>query len=296
LGDGKRLHLHDGPIDLIVEVDASDTAVASAYRAAEHRFDGLLDELCRELVDLRRPACAATSFKSETAQRMQAAVLPFATRDFITPMAAVAGGVADTVLDAILSVRGGTIRRAYVNNGGDIAIFLAPGETFRVGLIDRPDRPSLLGRALIDANSGVGGIATSGCRGRSFTLGIADAVTVLAASAAEADAAATVIANAVDLLEHQGIVRQPAVDLQPDSDLGTRMVTVEVPPLTPGQIDKALGRGAVAATEVIKMGRALAACLHLQGTTRTIHGDERPRSNHQTRVTIGGSNAGNSAA
>ena len=64
------------------------------------------------------------------------------------------------------------------------------------------------------------GIATSGWRGRSFSLGIADAVTVLADRAAAADAAATIIANAVDLPGHPAIVRVPACELAPDSDLG----------------------------------------------------------------------------
>jgi hypothetical protein len=118
----------------------------------------------------------------------------------------------------------------------------------------------------------------------------------LAANAAEADAAATVIANAVDLPQHKGIVRLPAVDLQPDSDLGARLVTVDVPPLTPGQIEEALGRGEATAAELIRQGRASAACLHLQGTTRTVHGDALPKSYQEIRVIIGGSNAGNSAA
>ena len=66
------------------------------------------------------------------------------------------------------------------------------------------------------------GVATSGWRGRSFSLGIADAVTVLAATAAAADAAATIIANAVDLPGHPAIARRPASELEDDSDLGDR--------------------------------------------------------------------------
>ena len=93
---------------------------------------------------------------------------------------------------------GRRLARAYVNNGGDIALHLGPGETFSIGMVDRPDRPSLIGRAAIGAADHVRGVATSGWRGRSFSLGVADAVTVLAASAALADAAATLIANAVD--------------------------------------------------------------------------------------------------
>ena len=51
-------------------------------------------------------------------------------------------------------------------------------------------------KSLLAAVTGspVRGVATSGWRGRSHSLGIADSVTVLAATAAMADAAATVIA------------------------------------------------------------------------------------------------------
>jgi uncharacterized protein len=72
----------------------------------------------------------------------------------------------------------------------------------------------------IDFDIPVRGIATSGWRGRSFSRGIADSVTVLAKTAAMADAAATVIANAVNVV-HPGIVRRPACDIRDDSDWGT---------------------------------------------------------------------------
>ena len=105
---------------------------------------------------------------------------------------------------------------------------LADGEHFTVGLVDRPDRPGLMQTTMIEADDPARGIATSGRHGRSFSLGIADAVTVLARTAAQADAAATIIANAVDLPGHPAILRCPAHDLQPDSDLGARLVTRDV--------------------------------------------------------------------
>jgi ApbE superfamily uncharacterized protein (UPF0280 family) len=182
-------------------------------------------------------------------------------------MAAVAGAVADEILACMAGEA--PLRRAYVNNGGDIALHLAPGESFSVGLIDRPDRPSLFGRTRIRAEDGVRGIATSGWRGRSFSLGIADAVTILARTAADADAAATAVANAVDLPGHPGIVREPACDLQPDSDLGARPVTRAVGRLSAIEIDEALERGAAAAERLAAAGLIGAAALHLQGVTRT---------------------------
>ena len=232
LADG-RLHLHDGPIDLIIEAFGEASAVEAAYVGAWSRFATILDELCAELPLLRaQPSANSPTPQGAVARRMAAAVAPFHQRRFVTPMAAVAGAVAEEVLGAMTAGR--RLARAYVNNGGDIALHLGRGETFSIGMVDRPDRPSLIGRASIGAADNVRGVATSGWRGRSFSLGAADAVTVLAASAALADAAATLIANAVDLPGHPAIERAPAFDLDPQSDLGERRVTVAVGPLTPG--------------------------------------------------------------
>jgi hypothetical protein len=195
---------------------------------------------------------------------MHAAVQPFAS-DCVTPMAAVAGAVADAVLAAACGGPG--IATAYVNNGGDVALHIAPGHSLTAAIAAGPG-----GRVRLGADSAVRGIATSGWGGRSHSLGIADAVTVLATGAAQADAAATLIANAVDLPGHPGIARRPARDLSPDSDLGARPVTVGVAPLTPGEIGRALAAGADYASRCAARGLILAACLTLQGTQR-IAGD-----------------------
>ncbi len=199
LSDGRRLHLQDGPIDLIIDAVGPRVAVAAAYRAAASRFRFVLDELCAELPKLRAPARPTPrSFLSPVAQRMEQAVAPHST-EFITPMAAVAGSVADEILSVMRAEAAGDLARISVNNGGDIALFLAPDQTTTLGLVSRPDRPALFARASLAASDGIGGIATSGAPGRSFSLGVADAVTILARTAAEADAAATIVANAVDL-------------------------------------------------------------------------------------------------
>ena len=163
----------------------------------------------------------------------------------MTPMAAVARSVAQELIACY--ARPG-IERAWVNNGGDIALHLTPGQSMRVGLFadladldaalgdvlgDRwgdalgdayGDPPGLQGLQGVRCHEGltthaqceigfempVRGIVTSGWRGRSFSLGIADSVTVLAQSAAMADAAAPVIANAVNVA-HPGIVRVASV-------------------------------------------------------------------------------------
>jgi ApbE superfamily uncharacterized protein (UPF0280 family) len=246
--DGSRLHLQHGPIDLIIEAWGAPAEVAGAYRRAWDRFRPLLDELVAELPTLRRPLeDALPGPASPVGRRMAAAVLPFRDR-FITPMAAVAGAVADEICAAM--VDSGDLRRVYVNDGGDIALHLSPGESFDVGLMPVPHRPALLGKTTIRVEDPVRGIATSGRHGRSFSLGIADAVTVLAADAARADAAATLIANAVDLPRHPAIRRVPASELEPDIDLGARLVTVEVGPLAPEEVRLALNRGVVEAVRM----------------------------------------------
>jgi ApbE superfamily uncharacterized protein (UPF0280 family) len=263
-----RVHLQDGPIDLIVEAFGETSVVEDAYAAAWGRFATILDELCMELSLLRADPLRAQAPSGAVARRMAAAVAPFRARRFLTPMAAVAGAVAEEVLDAMTSGR--QLARAYVNNGGDIALHLAPSETFSIGMIDRPDRPSLFGRATVGAADGVRGVATSGWRGRSFSLGAADAVTVLAASASLADAAATLIANAVDLPGHPAIRRTPACDLDPQSDLGERCVTVAVGALTGDEIDGALAFGVAEAEHWRELGLIEAAALRLGEQTRLV--------------------------
>jgi ApbE superfamily uncharacterized protein (UPF0280 family) len=269
LPDGRRLHLHDGPIDLIVEAFGATGEITMAYRAASERFVTVLDELCSELPLLRQPVRSGGPLVSGIiARRMLAAVAPYGAWTFITPMAAVAGAVAEEILGSMTSAA--SLSRSYVNDGGDIALHLAPGQYFVVGIVERPDRLSLFGTATLDSAQPVRGIATSGWRGRSFSLGIADAVTVLADRAAMADAAATIIANAVDLPGHASVTRVPARDLDPNSDLGDRVVTQAVGELSRGEIASALDAGVAVARRLVSDGLIRAAALCLDGETRVV--------------------------
>ena len=256
LADG-RLHLQHGPIDLICEAWGLPDMITIGYRRACTRFDGLLDELTAELPALRRENEALTG---PIAVSMARAVAPFRPL-FITPMAAVAGAVAEAVLAALV---GPGIRRAYVNNGGDIALHLAQGEHLVCAVAGTDSKIAV---RYCDAARG---IATSGWRGRSWSLGIADSVSVLAKTASMADAAATMIANAVDLPGHPAVIRKPATDLQNDSDLGTRLVTVGVGPLNRSDVCEALARGEAAATAYHRAGLIESAALFLRGETRIV--------------------------
>ena len=256
LPDGRRLHLHHGPIDLIIEVFGAGRA--AAYDRCANAFGDLLKDLVADLPVLRaglgRGADTA-NLVSPVSPRMIRATRPF-TDQFVTPMASVAGAVADHMLGIIRQDVG--IEKAYVNNGGDIAFHLSGDATLTTALAGA--RASVT----LTADAPVRGIASSGWRGRSHSFGIADQVTVLAASAAQADVAATLIANAVDLPCKTGILRQSARELAPDSDLGDRRVTVHVPPLTPVEVRQALQRGAALAQTYQRRGLIHAAFLLLQ--------------------------------
>lgn len=193
------------------------------------------------------------------ARRMLAACWPHRAV-YITPMAAVAGAVADEILAAM--VAGRALHRASVNNGGDIAIHLAPGEQYRVGLAGIEDG-HLHGDAVLRAEDPLRGLATSGWRGRSQSLGIADAVTVIARDAAAADAAATLVANAVNV-DHPSVERLPAREVRDDSDLGDLPVTVAVGPLPDTAVAAALAAGLATARRMQAEGLIGGAALRLQ--------------------------------
>lgn len=324
LPDG-RLHWQHGPIELVIAAEGPADRLAAAHEVAWTRFQTILQELVDELPRLRMPVALVTHRLGE--QGIDARVLrgqavepsplrgqgiePFPLRgpvarrmwqacaalpvDFITPMAAVAGAVAQEIL---IPYAAAGLRRASVNNGGDIALHLAPGEAFRIGTVNdihaaigRPSHamvghPAGLTSSCASGQAGattpdsvftvrdtdpVRGVATSGWRGRSHSLGIADAVTVLAATAAQADAAATVLANAVDVEpDHPGVQRAPARSLRHDSDLGERLVTVDVAALPSMAVQQALGRGLGLARRLQADGLIHAAVLACQGHTRVL--------------------------
>jgi ApbE superfamily uncharacterized protein (UPF0280 family) len=267
LPDGRRRHFQHGPIDLVLEAFGERSEMRAAYDQAWGRFQVILDELVAELPALRTPLGDGRPAVSGAIARDMVQACAAHRGIFITPMAAVAGAVADAVLAAMTTHR--RLDKAYVNNGGDIALFLAPGQSLTTGLVTLGKTPALDGFSRIEARSPVRGIATSGWRGRSFSMGIADSVTVLARTGAVADAAATLIANAVDV-DDPAIRREPAAALAPDSDLGERLVTVEVGPLPPEQIERALDRGVARARDMRRRGLIVDALLVLQDHVRTL--------------------------
>jgi uncharacterized protein len=261
LADG-RLHLQHGPIDVLTECWGERGEVEAAYEQAARRFRTILSELVEELPRLRSAVNGAyPEFRGAVAKRMAAAVWPH-RHVFITPMAAVAGSVADELMEALLTGR--SLRKACVNDGGDIAVHLTAGEEIRVGVVDNPMRPRIDADVSVRSDEPTRGIATSGWRGRSQSLGIADAVTVLARSAAAADAAATLVANAVNV-NHPLVERRPARAVKEESDLGELPVTVGVGVLPLQAVEEALESGLATAKRMKAAGLLEAAYLSLQG-------------------------------
>lgn len=267
LPDGERLHLQHGPIDLILGAEGPTGARGLAFAAATRRFATILPDLVEELPTLRQPV--GPKVTGAVARRMVAAARPHGDRVFVTPMAAVAGAVAEEVLAAMCAAA--PLTRAHVNNGGDIALHLGPGARFAIAMAGLDGQA--LGRVTVSHDDPVRGIATSGQRGRSLSFGIADSVTVLAATAATADVAATLIANDVDLPGHPAIGRRRACDIQPDSDLGERLVVRHVGPLGADEVAGALARGARTAQTMVAAGQIHAAALFLRGQVITV-GDQ----------------------
>lgn len=264
-----RWHFQHGPIDLVIRAEGDAGIVAQAHEKAWIRFTSVLQELVAELPALRAPVGDVCTVQGVVARRMWTACAPYRS-DFITSMAAVAGAVAQEIL-ACYAQSG--IDRAWVNNGGDIALHLAPGHGASVGVVSdiaaldvRHLRNGLLvdGQLHITSTMPVRGVATSGWRGRSQSMGIADSVTVLAQTAAQADAAATIVANAVNVQDAR-ISRMPAWLVRDDSDLGGLHVTVDVPALPLAQVQTALQRGLRKAQDLKADGLLWFALLTCQG-------------------------------
>lgn len=266
-GTGQRLHIQHGPTDLVIDADGVERLVL--FEAAVDSMHDVLTGLADELPRLRASWQADRAFSGPVSRRMQDACALAGDR-FVTPMAAVAGAIADHVLAAMMASRhAATATKISVNNGGDIAFWTGNGAITRAAIAGQQDAAITL-----RGPTAWRGMATSGQGGRSLSPGIADSVTVLADCAAHADVAATLIAGAVNCPGLAGIDRIPAHDIDADSDLGSRLVTIAVPPLDLGQIDTALTAGCTLATELIAGGRIAGAVLELQGEIAVVGLDD----------------------
>lgn len=307
-------HFQHGPIDLVIQAEGPPSLISECHQRAWLRFEHLLSELVQELTLLKTPIdlslLKTPSFSPDVSQRQErnpcqgpvaramwqsasvfASPLP---NGFVTPMVCVAGAVAQEMLRFYDHE---DIERAWINNGGDIALHLSPHTHVDIGVVTHPERTvlnahqvaafqvaasqgtefqgashaalSVDGQFRLHASSPSRGVATSGWRGRSFSFGIADAVTVLAKTASQADAAASIIANAVNI-DHPGIIRQCANELKDDTDLGARRVTTGVPWLSPEEVCMALEHGVQQAQQLSRAANVHHVFLCLQGQVRYV--------------------------
>lgn len=267
-----------GPMTLTISAWAGGEARPVIAAQAARQALRLLAVLADFQDYLKRPAIELPTDRPAPSVAARARGAAGAVGRGLTPLAAVAGAVADELADAAMGLGADKV---IVNNGGDIALRLGLGQSAQVGLRAHPTRDSqpddaakapLLGRLSISATDAIGGVATSGWGGRSFSQGLADAVSVWARSAALADAAATALGNAVTA-EISGVTRRPARELDPASDLGDTLVTTEVPALSPEDRAAALAAGRAEALKMRDEGTLIGCLIDLQGDYALLGGE-----------------------
>ncbi len=226
----------NGPLHLVIRAWIGECFQKNlALDAAEFSFT-CLSQVADNKAGLRQlPALSDFKPCDPVPRAMVDSVLALGDPE-LTPMASVAGAIADAVADFLFE-KGCT--RVIVDNGGDLAVRLSKGQTARVGI--RPDlKTQDLSHVLkLNGTCPTYGVNTSGFGGRSFTTGIASAATALSHSSALADAAATSIANACFVADPR-IIQVPAKRLSPLTDIPHIPVTVAVGDLPPTLVQKAL--------------------------------------------------------
>lgn len=261
LHGGRAVLAENGPLRLVIQPFSGPVAETElAKEAAEYAFDCLARVAAALPALRRRHGLIATLPRDEIARVMLESVRIIGDED-LTPMAAVAGTIADFVADWLFARK---VTRVIVDNGGDIAIRLKPGESARVGLRPVIDSLEITHLIHLDSTYPSWGVTTSGMGGRSLTRGIASAVTVFASTASVADAAATAIANSC--FAEDGNIRQvPAITVDPTTDLGEMLVTVSASGLAAKTVTAALENGLEKAKAVMQRGDIRGALIAVAG-------------------------------
>jgi len=240
-----------GPMHMYISVFEQGKPLTDLAKEGAHVATKVLQDLALFLPVIKRKTHEVEIEQTfpDVVRRMVEATREMEEPD-LTPLAAVAGAASDVVADFLIS-QGGT--KVIVDNGGDIAIRLREGEVARVGVKPEIDAKNPSYVLPIDTTVGIGGVATSGFGGRSFTKGIASAVTVLSGSASLSDAAATVIGNFTNV-EDPNITRSLAEKIYPDTDIVGEWVTIGVGNLSQEKIEEALNNGLSKAYSLCRKG------------------------------------------
>jgi uncharacterized protein len=250
LPGGRAVLAENGPLRMVIQAwQGPDPHLELAMEAAKYAFD-CLERVARRLAVLKRRPGDIHALPPEPISREMIASVRAVGDAELTPMAAVAGTLADAVADRLF---GQGLSRVIVDNGGDIAIRLAEGETIRVGLRPEIQHQQMSHVLTLDGRHSSWGVCTSGLGGRSFTCGFASAVTAIARSSSLADAAATSVANAC-FVEGADVLQVPAEKLDPNTDIPGLLVTVKLGRLSPGQTSEALSKALKKAEQLTQKG------------------------------------------
>jgi len=251
-----------GPMRMFISVSENGKPLIQLAEEGARFAMQVLEDLAKFLPVIKKRSLELETEKifPEVVRRMIEATKMMEESD-LTPLAAVAGTSSDVVADFIFS-RGGT--KIIVDNGGDIAIRLREGEVARVGVKTEIEAKHPAYLISIDSTMGIGGVATSGLGGRSFTKGIASAATVLSETASHSDAAATVIGNFTNV-EDPNITRSLAEKIYPDTDIAGERVTIRAGKLSKEKIEEALNKGLSKTYSLCQRGLIKGALIALQG-------------------------------
>ncbi|MBC7347429.1 MAG: UPF0280 family protein [Clostridia bacterium] len=260
-----RVRVEYGPVSMVIRAEAGGVPLTEAAIKGAEAAVANLDALARFQEVARRPITRVAESEAypPVLRRMIDAARRTGAAD-VTPMVAVAGAMAELVGETVVAAGAKTV---IVDNGGDIALFLEPHRTIRVGVVADVSRKEVPLVIPVEGTAGIGGICTSGLGGRSFTKGVATAAVAIGSSAPVADACATLIANST-LVDDPAVEQVRAELLDPDTDIAGHLVTVRVGSLPPEAVARALAQGLEQGRRFINRGLLQGVVLVVQGQVR----------------------------
>ena len=120
----RKLYIEYGPTNLEIEV-TNDNHI-EIYQFILSIFKDKFDELAKEK-DKLKENISEKKFNSEIGKIMQKSTEIFLPK-FITPMAAVAGSLSQSLLNDLL--KNFVLDKIYINNGGDVAVYSSENKNF----------------------------------------------------------------------------------------------------------------------------------------------------------------------
>lgn len=263
LEDG-RVYIEYGPVSMVIKASKSSQMLTSLCSESILIIKKTLTDLGQDLEKLSKyPAQISSNMLRDPSLRMLEAVNRIGEKT-LTPMATVAGMVADIVADWLYSQGADKV---IVNNGGDIALRLGNRQSVSMKILSNihanENEKEVIVR--ISEDNHIGGVCTSGLGGRSFTRGIANSVTVFSENCRIADACATHIANA-SYISSKRVHTTRAGKIQPSSDIADLSIVTKVDCLTKEEISKGIENIKKEAIRQIKRNNAMYVVADVQGT------------------------------